>query len=93
MDFEDRIKKLEAIDGDFENDVHSGFYEALDLCTDMLEIINQLRYERLMAKVRYFGILAYHYACEGEGKDSKKVKCTRIAEAYKARAKKIKDGK
>lgn len=35
-----------------------------------------------------FGLLAYHYACEGDNKDSKKTKCTRIAGLCEVRERK-----
>jgi len=75
--------------------------EPAEFCKDIVpmiqknvtrDYINQLRYERLMAKSMYFGILAYHYACEGDRKDSAKSKCDRIYRAYDARAMKIKKG-
>lgn len=64
----------------------------------MPKYINQLRYERLMAKARYF----WCKSCEIEMADQagyaqhklmkRMEQCCRIAEAYEARAKRIKDG-
>jgi len=47
--------------------------------------------DKYKERMRSFGLLAYHYACEGEGKDSKKTKCTRISELCEARERKCRE--
>lgn len=53
---------------------------------ELADYINKLRYERLMAKAKYFRseCLDNHFVPYGE-------RCERIAEAYEARANKIKE--
>lgn len=53
------------------------------------DYINQLRYERLMAKAAFFAGEAPNYGFYSSYYE----RCTRIAEAYEARAKRIKEGK
>lgn len=52
------------------------------------DYINQLRYDRAMAKARYFRLAEYLL----NASNRMKYRYRRIAEAYEARAKRIKEG-
>lgn len=76
-------------------------YVGLPLYDELIDYINQLRYERLMEKARRYRAESNNELCVKFYWDITEYKPTneiieqlsRIAEAYEARAKRIKEGK